>query len=65
MTRKSISYARIGTQACEAFTEGPAAFADCVRTILSVAAPLHAPQTTTTDTLTETVDFVPLSETRH
>ena len=65
MTRETINYARIGVEACEAFTEGPTAFADFVRTILSVAAPLHAHQTTTTGKLPETVDFIPLSETRH
>ena len=63
MTRETINYARIGVEACEAFKEGPTAFADFVRTILSVAAPLH--QTTTTGKLPETVDFAPLSETRH
>ena len=63
MTRETINYARIGVEACEAFKEGPTAFADFVRTILSVAAPLH--QTTTTGKLPETVDFIPLSETRH
>ena len=65
MTRKTIDYARLGVEACEAFTEGPAALADFVRTILSVAAPLHVFQTTTTGKLPETVDFAPLSETRH
>jgi hypothetical protein len=44
MTHKTIDYARIGVGACEAFREGPAAFADFVRTILSVATPLHAHQ---------------------
>jgi hypothetical protein len=39
MTRETINYARISVEAREAFTEGPAAFADFVRTILSVAAP--------------------------
>jgi hypothetical protein len=63
MTRETINYARIGVEACEAFKEGPTAFADFVRTILSVAAPLH--QTTTTGKLPETGDFIPLSETRH
>jgi hypothetical protein len=65
MTRKTIDYARLGVEACEAFAEGPAALADFVRTILSVAAPVHVLQTTTTGKLPEPVDFVPLSETRH
>jgi hypothetical protein len=65
MTHKTIDHARIGVGACEAFREGPAAFADFVRTILSAAAPLHAHQTATTVKLRETVDFAPLSETRH
>jgi hypothetical protein len=65
MTRRTVDYARIGVGACEAFSEGPAAFADFVRTILSIAAPLHAHQTATTGKLAETVDFAPLSETRH
>ena len=39
MTRESINYARIGVEANVAFAEGPAAFSDFVRTILSVAAP--------------------------
>jgi hypothetical protein len=63
MTRKTINYARV--EACEAFTEGPAAFSDFVRTILTVAAPLHVLQTTTTSKLPEPVDFAPLSETTH
>jgi hypothetical protein len=65
MTRKTIDYAGIGVEACEAFTEGPAAFADFVRTILSIVAPLHVLQTATTSTLPKPVDFAPLSETRH
>ena len=65
MTRETIDYARLGVEACQAYTEGPTAFADFVRTILSVAAPLHVFQTTTTGKLPETVDFAPLSETRH
>jgi len=44
MTRKTIDYERLGIEACEAFTEGPAAFADFVRTTLSIAAPVHALQ---------------------
>ena len=39
MTRETINYTRLGVEACEAFTEGPGAFADFVRTILSTAAP--------------------------
>jgi hypothetical protein len=65
MTGETINYARIGVEACEAFTEGPAAFADFVRTILSIAAPRHVLQTATTGKLPEPVDFAPLSETRH
>jgi hypothetical protein len=65
MTRETINYARIGVEACEAFTEGPAAFADFVRTILSIAAPVHVLQTTMRGKLPEPVDFAPLSETRH
>jgi hypothetical protein len=48
MTRKTIDYVRLGAEACEAFTEGSAAFADFVRTILSIAAPLHVLRTATT-----------------
>jgi hypothetical protein len=64
MTRETINHARTGFEVCEAFTEGPAAFADFVRTILSIAAPLHALQTTTTGKRLETTDFAPLSGTR-
>ena len=39
MTRKTIDYTRLGVEACEAFTEGPAAFHDFVRTILSHCGP--------------------------
>jgi hypothetical protein len=39
MTRETINYARIGVEARETFTEGPAAFSNFVRAILSVAAP--------------------------
>jgi hypothetical protein len=39
MTRQTIDYVRIGVEARQASTEGPDAFADLVRTILSVAAP--------------------------
>lgn len=66
MTRKTLDYAYLGVEACEAFAEGPAAFADFVRTILSIAAPLHALQTTTTGKLPEMLDsFTPLFETKH
>ena len=66
MTRRAIDYERLGVEACEAFTDGPAAFADFVRTILSIAAPLHVLQTTTTGKLPEMVDsFAPLFETKH
>jgi hypothetical protein len=37
MTHENINYARVGVEAREAFTEGPVAFSDFVRTILSVA----------------------------
>jgi hypothetical protein len=53
MTRETIDYARLGVEACQAFTEGPVAFADFVRTILSVAAPQHVLQTTSTGKLPE------------
>jgi hypothetical protein len=66
MTRKTIDYARLGVEACEAFTEGPAAFADFVRTILSIAAQLHVSQTQTTGKLPEPFNsFAPLFETKH
>jgi hypothetical protein len=66
MTRETINYARLGVEACEAFTEGSGAFADFVRTILSTAAPLHVPQTTTTVKPLEPVkSFAPLFETKH
>ena len=65
MTRKTIDFTHLGVEACEAFTEGPAAFADFVRTILSIAAPLHVLQTTTTGNLTEPLNaFTPLFETK-
>ena len=64
MTRKTIDYTRLGVAACEAFTEGPAAFDDFVRTILSIAAPLHVLQTAMREP--EPLNsFTPLSETRH
>jgi hypothetical protein len=53
MTRETINYARLGVEACQTFTEGPVAFADFVRTILSVAAPPHVLQTTTAGKLLE------------
>jgi hypothetical protein len=65
MSRKTIDYARLGAEACEAFTEGPAASADFVRTILSIAAPLHLLQTTTTEKLTERLNSFSLCETKH
>ncbi len=64
MTRKTIDYTRLGVEACEAFTEGPAAFHDFVRMILSIAAPLHVLQTAMREP--EPLNsFTPLSETRH
>jgi hypothetical protein len=65
MTQKSIDYARLGVEACEAFTEGPAAFADFVRTTLSTTAPMHALQTTTTNQLPERLKSFSLFETKH
>jgi hypothetical protein len=66
MTRKTIDYERLGAVACEAFTEGPAAFADFVRTILSIAAPVHALQTAKYDKRPEPpISFIPVTETRH
>jgi hypothetical protein len=66
MTRKTIDYARLGEVVCEAFVEGPAAFADFVRTTLSVAAAVHAVQATTRDKQPDLTDSItPLSETRH
>jgi hypothetical protein len=53
MTRKTIDYARLGIEACETFTDGPAAFADFVLETLSLTAPLHVLQTTTTNKLLE------------
>ena len=58
MTFRTIDYERLGVEACEAFTDGPAAFADFVRTILSIAAPLHVLQTTTTGKLPEMLELV-------
>jgi hypothetical protein len=66
MTRKTINYARLGVEACEAYMEGPEAFGDFVRMILSIAAPLHELQTTTRRGRPQPLDaFTPLSETRH
>jgi hypothetical protein len=66
MTRKTIDYERLGIAACEAFAEGPTGFADFVRTILSIAAPVHALQTPRGDRGQEPLNsLTPLSETRH
>jgi hypothetical protein len=66
MTRKTIDYTRLGVETCAAFTAGPEEFADFVRTILSVAAPLHDLETATPGTLPELQNFLtPPSETRH
>jgi hypothetical protein len=53
VTHENINDARVGVEAHVAFTEGPAAFADSVRSILSVAAPLHVLQATSTGKLPE------------
>lgn len=64
MTRKTIDYTRLGVEACEAFTEGQDAFHDFIRTILCIAAPLHALQTALREP--EPLNsFIPMSETRH
>ena len=65
MTRETINYARLGVEACEAFTKGPGAFADFVRTILTTAAPLHVLQTTTAKLPEPVKSFAPLFETKH
>jgi hypothetical protein len=65
MTSTTIDYERLGVQACEAFTAGPAAFADFVRTILSTAAPLHVLQTATTGKLLERLNSFALFESKH
>jgi hypothetical protein len=65
MTHKTIDYARLGVEACEAFKDGPAAFADFIRTTLSLTAPLHVLQTTTADKLPERVNSFSLFETKH
>jgi hypothetical protein len=66
MSRETINYERLGVEACEAFAEGPEAFADFVRTILSIAAPTHVLQTTTTVRLPKPVkSLAPLFETKH
>ena len=59
MTGETINYARFGVEACDALTEGPAAFADFVRTILSIAAPLHVLETTMTVKPPEPADRSP------
>ena len=65
-TRKTIDYPRLGVAACEAFAEGPAAFADFMRTTLSIAAKAHATQTATSSILPELLDpFTAMSQTRH
>jgi hypothetical protein len=64
MTRKTIDYTRLGIEACEAYTEGPDAFRDFVRMILSIAAPLHVLQTAAREA-EQRISFTPLSETRH
>ena len=65
MTRKTIDYARLGIEACEAFTDGPAAFADFVRETLSITASMHVLQTTTTDKLLEALNSFTRFETKH
>jgi hypothetical protein len=65
MTRGTIDYKRLGIETCEAFAEGPEAFADFVRTILSIAAPLHVLQTSHHKRPEALDAFMPLSETRH
>ena len=66
MTRKTIDYNRLGLEACDAYIEGPESFADFVRTILSIAAPLHVLQTPMRPVRTQPLDaFTPASETRH
>jgi hypothetical protein len=69
MTRKTIDYARdyarLGVEACEAFNDGPAAFADFVRTTLSLTAPLHVLQTTMADKRPERVNPFSLFETKY
>ncbi len=59
-TRKTMDYARLGVAACEAFADGPATFADFIRTTLSSAAKVHAVQTATLGNRPESFD--PLSE---
>ena len=68
MTRQTIDYERLGVEACEAYTEGPESFADFVRTILAIAAPLRALQAANSDDRPEplhTPQSVPLSSTVH
>jgi hypothetical protein len=57
---------RLGVEVREVFTEGPEAFANFVRTILSIAAPLHVLQRTTTGKRPEPVKLVAqFFETKH
>jgi hypothetical protein len=66
MTRRTIDYGRLGLEACEAYSEGPESFADFVRTILSIAAPLHVLQAAIRPVQTQPLDaFTHMSETRH
>jgi hypothetical protein len=65
-TRKTIDYPRLGVAACETFADGPATFADFVRTTLSIAAKVHAMQTATRSNQPEPLDpLTPLSQARH
>ena len=65
-TRKTIDYARLGVAACEAFADGPAAFADFMRTTLYIAAKVHTAQTAMRGNQPEALDpFTTLSQTRH
>ncbi len=65
-TRKTIDYARLGVAACEAFADGPATFADFMRTTLSIAAKAHATQSPTSSIRPEPLDqFTAMSQTRH
>ena len=62
MTCKTIDYARLGVEACQAFADGPEAFAEFVRTTLSIAAPLHELQMTKHGNGPEPLNtFTPLS----
>jgi hypothetical protein len=65
-TRKTIDYPRRGVAACEAFADGPAAFAEFIRTTLSNAAKVHAMQNATRGNQPKPLDpFTLLSQTRH